>query len=303
MHIMFSSLSHEFRTPLNSFANSLLLIRSIFQRIRLKISTQELSLGVEADLERQYSQVDKFLKMGLISSKVLELMVEDIMDFAKIEAGTFRLVPSKFRIEELISELSYIFTHQCEQKGVEFGIDCIQKVRQIEFLSDAGRIRQVLMNLISNSVKFTHKGYIRVNIELINSESDHPANSQGNEPERVLKFRVSDTGIGISGADQQHLFKMFETVKEHRDTINMKGTGLGLNITRKLVGVLNNYPHNNEKVEKEFIPVNENKKYMKLTSEEGIGTNVDFLVREISERNIKVSPESLRQNVSSVNES
>ena len=160
MHIMFSSLSHEFRTPLNSFANSLHLIRSITQRIRAVLETLELSASVKRDLERQHTQVDKFLQMGLVSSKILELMVEDIMDFAKIEAGTFSLNPSQFTIESLVSELNDIFTHQCEQKRVDFCIEASAQVLQSVFHSDSDRIRQVLVNLVSNSVKFTHQGRI-----------------------------------------------------------------------------------------------------------------------------------------------
>ena len=273
MHIMFSSLSHEFRTPLNSFANSLVLIDSTTNKINKKLDSLALESELKNDMGKLQDQVKKFTKMGMVSSKILELMVEDIMDFAKIEAGTFSLNPSVFLIEDLIKDLNFIFMHQCEQKGVEFSILCSEEVRNTSFNSDNGRIRQILMNLISNSTKFTSEGYIRLTIKL----EDVNEVIGGT---RRLKFTVSDSGIGISKSDQNKLFKVFGTVKSHRDTINMKGTGLGLTITQKIIKVLN---CSNKKEDSLYSRTSSASNLIKLTSEEGKGTVVEFIVTELEE--------------------
>ena len=229
MHIMFSSLSHEFRTPLNSFANSLLLIRSAIDQ--MKCLTNKDEVPHIPKLDTLHIQVDKFLKIGLVSSKILELLVEDIMDFAKIEAGTFSLNTSYFKIGELTTKVEDIFMHQCLQKRVEFAIEWNADVANTWFNSDCGRILQVLMNLISNSVKFTNQGQILVSIILEEKKSLNESSKEF-EDDRFMRITVSDTGVGIWKEDKEHLFKMFGIIKKHKDTMNMKGTGLGLTISK-----------------------------------------------------------------------
>lgn len=100
----------------------------------------------------------------------------------------------------------------------------------MSFYSDTGRIKQVLMNLISNAYKFTNQGGITLKISLMPRRLDSNQNS--------LKFEVHDTGIGISQKDSENLFQMFAMVNKHRNDMNMRGTGLGLTISQKLVNRL-----------------------------------------------------------------
>jgi signal transduction histidine kinase len=123
-----------------------------------------------------------------------------------------------------------------------------------EFNSDSGRIKQILINLISNSFKFTSRGYISLKIEHLVERSFVPK-------AKHLRFIVEDTGIGISINYQANLFKVFGMVQKHRDSFNCRGTGLGLTISQKLANLLGGE--------------------ITLESEEEKGTKVSFTVKEI----------------------
>ena len=155
-------------------------------------------------------------------------LVEDILDLAKIEAGKFDLTIKPFAVKVLLEEIKFIFNQQCEQKGLYLKIEWPDKILGARFSSDISRIRQILLNLISNSFKFTNQGGIKISVDAIFKPIDGGIR-------RYLNFWVSDTGVGISEEDKKGLFKMFGTVKKHRETFNWKGTGLGLTITQKLV--------------------------------------------------------------------
>ena len=126
--------------------------------------------------------------------------------------------------------MSLFFENQCKQKGIWLRVEWDERLRRMMFDSDAERIRQILMNLISNSHKFTNCGGITIAIALI--QSSRETNS------RFLKIKVIDTGIGISEDDKKGLFQVFGMIHKHRDEFNMKGTGLGLTISQKLVKML-----------------------------------------------------------------
>ncbi|CAI2386419.1 unnamed protein product [Moneuplotes crassus] len=249
MHIMFSSVSHEFRTPLNSFRNILELFKASFENMKEIISSHPLPSFDQLQINSLFLNCQKYFNIGNISAKILENLVEDVLDFAKIEAGTFRLNPKAFTIHDLCKEVSYLFQNQCQRKGIDFRVNCTQSLRRQVFYSDSSRIRQALLNLISNSMKFTQKGFIQVTIF---------RDDQGLE--RYLKFIVEDTGVGISEEDQKSLFKLFGTVQKYRNGINLKGTGLGLTITQKLVNLLGGV--------------------ILLSSKEHKGTMIEFTVKE-----------------------
>lgn len=109
---MFSSISHEFRTPLNSFQNVISLLEIKLKQIEQVVDHINLPLSHSRKVSEGFNSCEKFLKMGNISSKILENLVEDVLDFAKIEVGTFRLNPQPFKISDLVDELSYIFQIQ-----------------------------------------------------------------------------------------------------------------------------------------------------------------------------------------------
>ena len=167
--------------------------------------------------------------MKKISTASLMSLVEDILDLAKLEAGKFTLNEQSFEIETLIQEIEYIFGFQWAQKGLAFWIEANRELISSSFCSDIGRIKQILMNVISNAFKFTPSGGISLKIKSMCLFDECLF-----ERNRFLEFKVSDTGIGISELDMQNLFKMFGMGNRERFKLNCRGTGIGLTISKKL---------------------------------------------------------------------
>ena len=259
---MFSSVSHEFRTPLNAISNSVTLMEFNMKEMnKLVKSISNLSNPVQNKLDKYIESNERFSIMGQISSKILMNLVEDILDLAKIEAGKFDLLISPFYIKGLLEEIKFIFRQQWDQKGLYLKIEWEQRLLETKFNSDISRIRQILLNLISNSFKFTENGGITISVKSFIKHENH-------ESKRNLHFWISDTGVGISAEDRKWLFKMFSVVKKHKEVFNSKGTGLGLTITQKLVNLLGGE--------------------IELLSEEGKGTDVNFT---ISDNQININEE------------
>jgi len=173
-------------------------------------------------------------------------LTEDILDLAKMQVGIFALTENTFKMSDILTDISFIFGIQCEKKGLALVIECSDSLRHSDIWSDINRIRQVLLNLISNAFKFTKEGSIKLSVTKVDAF--------------VLRFEVADTGIGISESDSTGLFQMFGMVHKHRDEFNMKGTGLGLTISQKLV----------ERMDGKML----------LESEEGKGTTVSFTIKQ-----------------------
>ena len=225
---MFSSVSHEFRTPLNAFINSLLLIENNYNSLIKKLDIAEINDLKELLPSKKVNETnEKHFKIWKISSAHLLSLVEDILDLAKIEAGTFTLNEKPFTIRKLVEEISYIFEFQWIQKNIFFKIEIDENLLNSSFNSDMGRIKQILINLISNSFKFTCQGGITLRINKISKFDEFSFNRSN-----FLKIKVIDTGIGIAKEDIPHLFKMFCMVDKHRASLNFKGTGLGLSISK-----------------------------------------------------------------------
>jgi len=193
---------------------------SIKSKIETMNSDNKQLLGEIANIHKS-SQ--KFFKICKISATTLTCLTEDILDMAKMEAGIFSLNHANFILETLIEEIDYIFRFQCEQKGLHFKIDTKDWILKLQVYSDFSRIKQILINLISNAYKFTSIGGITLRIEL---------------REELLHLSVIDTGIGLSNSEMTQLFKMFGMINRHRSKLNMKGTGLGLTISLKLAKML-----------------------------------------------------------------
>ena len=159
LQLMFSSVSHEFRTPLNAFSNSALLLESNYLQLVQKIDrTLPQSLAYQLLSQNQRESNERFYTICKISTASLMSLVEDILDLAKLEAGTFSLNEQPFVVSTLVRDIENIFQFQCVQKGLTFRINADSDLLESKFWSDAGRIKQVLMNLISNSLKFTQIG-------------------------------------------------------------------------------------------------------------------------------------------------
>ena len=200
-----ANMSHEIRTPMNAIINL------------VKLSLEE------HDTEKQHY----YLSQVVDSSELLLNIINDILDFSKIEAG--KLVADKipFNLFSLLNNLNNIFSLKAEEKGLS--LDFIRDDSVPEFvIGDDLRLKQILINLIGNAIKFTQKGSVSVNIELIaRSETNHA----------LIKFSVNDTGIGIAIEKIPELFKAFIQA-EDSTTRQFGGSGLGLAISQSLVKLL-----------------------------------------------------------------
>ncbi|HEY8967653.1 MAG TPA: ATP-binding protein, partial [Puia sp.] len=198
-----SNMSHELRTPLNGI-----------------IGTSNLLLQ-EDYLPEQKSHLD-VLKL---SSEHMMVLINEILDFNKIESGKVELESVPVNIRALLRKVEAQFSMQVQEKGLSFLIDVDEKL-EAEFLTDETRLNQVLSNLLSNAIKFTHKGFITLGARKISSNSKRS----------TVQFMVKDTGIGIPAHKQQEIFESF-TQADTDTTRKYGGTGLGLAITKKLVSL------------------------------------------------------------------
>ena len=117
---MFSSISHEFRTPLNAFMHAVSLMKDSFSNYSM---IAEISQDQERKAFKEVKRFEKFNKIATVSTSTLQSLVEDILDLAKMEAGTFSLNIFPFKLQKLMDDISYIFGFQCEQKGIDFQIN------------------------------------------------------------------------------------------------------------------------------------------------------------------------------------
>lgn len=194
-----ANMSHEIRTPLNAI------------------------LGFSKLLEDKISnpQYANYLKNILSSGEILRDLINDILDFSKIEAGKMDMNPEQYNIIDLFQELFSLFNLKASEKKLEFEI--MSKGYITEYIwVDSLRLRQVMINLLSNALKFTPWGFILVSVELSNEEL-------------IVEFR--DSGIGISDKDLNDIFNPFEQ-QEKQDAREFEGTGLGLSIIKRLLELM-----------------------------------------------------------------
>jgi signal transduction histidine kinase len=197
-----SMISHELRTPLTSVVN---LTRLLLDRMDGDLTSEQ---------ERQIT---------LIRKSVLSLtdMVNDLLDLAKIEAGKTSLRLAPMLVCEMISGLRGVFRPVMQNESVTLSFDDVDPA--LTLCTDEGKLAQVLRNFISNAVKFTERGDIRLSIGL-------------DAPDRIT-FEVSDTGVGIAPDDQQRIFQDFTQLDNPKQR-HVKGTGLGLSLSRKIAHLL-----------------------------------------------------------------
>lgn len=205
-----ATMSHEIRTPLNA----------VIGLTSLMMDTP-LSEG-----QRQYAQGVKG------AGEVLLTLINDILDFSKLEAGKVDLDINVFDPRELVEEVAGLVVEAAQGKDLELISYCHPDV-PARLMGDAGRIRQILLNLSSNAVKFTPVGEVEVRVSVL----AHDPNLAHDPDKASLRFEVRDTGIGISAENHQRLFESFAQA-DASTTRRYGGTGLGLAISRRLTEVM-----------------------------------------------------------------
>lgn len=202
-----SNMSHELRTPVSALSG--------FSK---KLEKTELN-----------NQQEEFLKNISFASEHLLGIINDVLDIARIESGRLKLSENEFSVYETASEIISLLSIKALEKNIELVVD-IESVKNIVTIGDAMRLRQLLLNILGNAIKFTQKGRVSLSIRTINH-----TNTDGKQ---AFEIMVKDTGIGIA---QEKLATIFEPFEQADMGIARKfgGTGLGLSISKKIVELHN----------------------------------------------------------------
>ncbi len=208
-----ANMSHEIRTPMNGINGMLELV------LPTKLT------------EEQY----QFLTMAKESADVLLSLLNDILDFSKIEAGQLELEYVDYRLRDVVEGVSDLIIQKVEKKGLELNVLIKSDVPEY-LIGDPVRLRQVIINLVGNALKFTAKG--EINITVSNNSSKAPEDKPIEDNEYELLFAVEDTGIGIPDDKQKTIFESFSQA-DTSTTRRFGGTGLGLSISKNLVNMMN----------------------------------------------------------------
>ncbi len=199
-----TSMSHEIRTPINSI-----------------LGMNEMILRENKD-----PNIESYARTVKNSGKMLLSLVNDVLDFSKIEAGRLEITNVDYDLSTLLSDINSIASERASQKSLEYTINIDEGIPAL-LNSDEFRIKQILLNLISNAVKYTDKGKVTLNV----------GGHYENDDLFMLKFDVEDTGRGIKEEDKETLFDAFSRI-DLKNNRNIEGTGLGLAIVKSIVDSL-----------------------------------------------------------------
>jgi PAS domain S-box-containing protein len=200
-----ANMSHEIRTPLNAIAGMLYLLKQ----------------------QNQTNESIELINTMQNSAESLQVIINDILDFSKIKSGKFILEKAHFLFDEMLTNIHKTFALQAKEKGLEMKMERTNTLPEA-LLGDSVRIKQILINLINNAIKFTKEGYVKLSVSQL----------QNHEGFVELLFKVNDTGIGIPQDKIAYIFDSFTQACEDT-TRKFGGTGLGLAICKNLVELHN----------------------------------------------------------------
>lgn len=200
-----ASMSHEIRTPINAVMglNEMILRESDDDNIK------EYSINIQN------------------ASKTLISLINDILDLSKIEAGKMEILPDNYELSNVLNDVVNMIQLKARQKGLQFKVDIDEKIPN-KLYGDEIRIRQILINILNNAVKYTKEGMVHLTVNQEKIENN----------QIILKVAVKDSGIGIKKEDMGKLFENFERLDTMKNR-NVEGTGLGLSITSKMIALMN----------------------------------------------------------------
>ena len=200
----FANMSHEIRTPINTIIglNEMILREDISDEIA------ENAINIQN------------------ASKMLLVLINDILDLSKLESGKMEIVPVQYETGAMFSDLVNIIWIRAHDKGLEFKIDISEEIPSMLY-GDEVRLKQVLTNILTNAVKYTEKGSVT-----LSAKSERISNNKV-----LLRISVEDTGMGIKKENLKDLFSSFKRVDEEKNR-NIEGTGLGLSISKQLIEMM-----------------------------------------------------------------
>ncbi|MBR4759168.1 MAG: response regulator [Lachnospiraceae bacterium] len=199
-----AQMSHEIRTPINAVLG--------MNEMILRTSKDSEILDYSANIQS--------------AGRTLLSLINSILDFSKIEDGKMEIIPVKYETSALVNDLVHSISERAKEKNLDFIVQVDPKLPSVMFGDDV-RLSQIIMNLLTNAVKYTREGSVTLILEDYGRDDDNVA----------LNVKVKDTGIGIKEEDMDKLFASFERIEEKRNR-NIEGTGLGMSIVTKLLGML-----------------------------------------------------------------
>ncbi len=196
-----ANMSHEIRTPMNAIIG--------MDEMILRSSPGEPIKKYALDIQS--------------AGKTLLSIINDILDFSKIESGKMELLPVEYNFSSVMNDVVNMTMKKAKDKGLDYILDVSEDIPAV-MLGDEIRVRQIMLNLINNAIKYTHEGSVTISASY-------------DKASQMLWFIVKDTGIGIRNEDLGKLFGSFQRLEEDKNR-NIEGTGLGLNITMRLVKMM-----------------------------------------------------------------